>query len=112
MEKKTETIRFNCTSEEYEAIKLASENAGLSMSDYLIRESDRHTELLSLIEKVTSNENKLDSDIDQMARKFDNQDQEIVEVDLQSFITQLQKVGESTESSNESLNKILKLLSE
>ena len=112
MDENTESIFVSCTQEEYEVIRIASENAGLSISDYLLSEYEKNTEILTLIDEVTNSEKKLDEQMDQMAKEFNDPGYVVSDNDLKKFISQLNQVSESTDSSIERMDKIIKLLSE
>lgn len=69
---KEDFITLDCTVEEYEVIKAGAEKASLSISEYLIRESKKHSKMFSSIDKVSNIVTQLDNDMDEMARKFND----------------------------------------
>lgn len=109
-ENKDEFITIDCSVEEYEAIKAAAEEANLSISEYLIRESKKHSEMLSLIDKVSNNDTQLENEIDEMARKFDDPQYEINENDFNEFISLLERTSEKRSNTANDLQEIIKTL--
>lgn len=109
-ENKDEFTTIDCSIEEYEAIKTAAEEANLSISEYLIRESKKHSEMLSLIDKVSNNDTQLENEIDEMAIKFDNPQYEINENDFNEFISLLERTSEKRSNIANDLQEIIKAL--
>lgn len=109
-ENKDEFITIDCSVEEYEAIKAAAEEANLSISEYLIRESKKHSEMLSLIDKVSNNDTQLENEIDEMAMKFDDPQYEINENDFNEFISLLERTSEKRSNTANDLQEIIKTL--
>ncbi len=109
-ENKDEFITIDCSIEEYEAIKTAAEEANLSISEYLIRESKKHSEMLSLIDKVSNNDTQLENEIDEMAIKFDDPQYEINENDFNEFISLLERTSGKRSNTANDLQEIIKTL--
>ena len=108
-ENKDEFITIDCSVEEYEAIKAAAEEANLSISEYLIRESKKHSEMLSLIDKVSNNDTHLDKEIDEMRRKFDDPQHDINENDFNEFVSLSERTAKKRSNITNDLQDIIKI---
>lgn len=113
---KVEHIQIRCTQGEKEAIRLSAKNANLSMSEYLLRVNSKHfvyySMLLKLIDEVAINDNKLDNNINQIARNFNTPNYVITDDSLKQLIYNLQKVEEKRENLIKNFQKIIKVISQ
>lgn len=109
-ENKEEFITLECTVEEFEEIKAAAEKANLSIPEFLIKENEKHSKMLSLIDKVSNNDTQLDNEIDEMAKKFNDPQHEINENDLNDFISLLKRTAEKRSNIANELTEISKLI--
>lgn len=116
MKKKTSQVHFRCTDDEKEMIIQFSKKADLSISDYLLRVAlqqkirTNNKELLTIINTIISSDNKLNTNINQIAHKL-NSNNNISENDLLEIINNLKLVAEKREKLFQQVTKLVHLLS-
>lgn len=116
VKKKTCQVHFRCTDGEKEMIVQFSEKADLSISDYLrvaalqkkIRTNNK--ELLTTINTIIYSDNKLNTNINQIAHKL-NSNNNISENDLLEIVNNLKLVAEKREKLFQQVTKLIHLLS-
>lgn len=114
MEKKDHEINFRCTESEKKRIISYAKEVNLSTSEYLIRialkrKISNNRKLLLLIHALSASDNKLENNINQIARKL-NSSSNVPENDIMEFIEYLRLVASKRENINQALRKIIKLL--
>lgn len=117
MEKKDHEINFRCTESEKKRIISYAKEVNLSTSEYLIRVAlkrktvSNNKKLLLLIHTLSASDNKLENNINQIARKFNNSSN-VLESDIVELIGYLRLVASKRENINQDIRKIIKLLTE
>jgi hypothetical protein len=107
-------IELRCSKDKKEYLKSKAKSLNLTLSQYLLR--DRNTdfnasELLNIIENISYYDNKLDNNVNQIAKNFNTNGFVVDDGVLKELLEMLYDIGKKREHLNESLHKIIKLIS-
>ena len=116
MAEKTPRIRIElrCSKEKKEYLKNKAKSLNLTLSQYLLRDKNTDfntSKLLDIIENISYYDNKLDNNVNQIAKNFNTNGFVIDDAVLRELLENLYNIGKKRESLNESLHKIIKLIS-
>lgn len=114
--KKQSDIHIRCSEVQKKRIKNEADKLGLTISDYLLNSKNKtfifRKDLIKLVEEVSYNDNKLDNNINQIAKNFNTNGFVVDDNVLKELLTVLYKVEQKRDNIITSLNKIIKVISE
>lgn len=114
-EKRRIRIELRCSKEKKEELKEKAKSLNLTLSQYLLRDRNAQfnaSELLKLVEEVSYNDNKLDNNVNQIAKNFNTNGFVVDDNVLRELLNLLSSVGKKREDLITKLNKLIKILSE
>lgn len=115
-DKKLLRIELRCTIEEKERIQEAAKNANITVSQYLLNANNKNfiyrSSLLKFVEDVAYNDNKLENNINQIAKNFNSKNYVFTDNSLNNLLDNLNRVEEKRTTLIKNLQKIIKLISE
>jgi hypothetical protein len=108
-------IELRCSQEKKAELKEKAKSLNLTLSQYLLRDRNAQfntSELLKLVEEVSYNDNKLDNNVNQIAKNFNTNGFVVDDNVLKELLNLLSSVGKKREDLITKLNKLIKILSE
>lgn len=113
--KKLSQIHFRCTNSQKKRIQVEAKKMNLTVSEYLLNSKNKvyssRRELLNLVEKVSYYDNKLDNNINQIAKNFNTNGFVVDDRMLKELLNELYNIGQKREQLNAALHQIIKLMS-
>lgn len=114
IENKTCFIQFRCTVSVKEAIRRSAKEVNLSMSEYLLRQNNKHIvhhiPLLKLMESLSYNDMKVENNINQIAKSINTRNSIVTDEKLNELIYWLIELGKKRDKTIYELNEIRKIL--
>jgi uncharacterized protein (DUF1778 family) len=114
--KKQSDIHIRCSLEQKNQIKSEADKLGLTISDYLLNSKSNtflyRKDILNLVECLSYNDNKLDNNVNQIAKNFNTNGFVVDDNVLKELLNLLSSVGKKREDLITKLNKLIKILSE
>lgn len=109
-------IEVRCSLEQKDRIKSEAEKLGLTVSDYLLNSKNNvflyRKDILNLVEFLSYNDNKLDNNVNQIAKNFNTNGFVVNDSVLNELLNLLASVGNKRKDLITKLNRIIKILSE
>ena len=97
IENKTCFIQFRCTVSVKEAIRKSAKEVNLSMSEYLLRQNNKHIvhhiPLLKLLESLSYNDMKVENNINQITKQFNRPNIIVTDSKIDELIYCLNELG-------------------
>lgn len=112
---KTEVISIRCTEKEKQNILHSAKKFNLSLSAYLLNRRKSHlysTFLIKMIDDVANNDNKLENNINQIARSFNTKNIIIDNHLMLDLLDKLYECGKKRDQLMRKLEKIIKIISQ
>lgn len=112
---KTEIISIRCTEKEKQSISYSAKQFNLSLSAYLLnnRKSRLYsTFLLKMIHSIASNDNKLENNINQIARNLNTNNCIVDNHSFQNILKNLQECAIKREQIVKQLEKLIKIIAQ
>lgn len=112
---KTEIISIRCTVKEKQDVLLSAQKFNLSLSAYLLNRQraklySRH--LIKMIDDVARNDNKLENNINQIARSLNSNNLIVDNHFIEILLGRLYECGEKREQLMRKLEKIIKIIAQ
>lgn len=109
-------LYLRCSLEQKKEIKSEADKLGITVSDYLLNSKNNtflyRKDILNLIECLSYNDNKLDNNVNQIAKNFNTNGFVVDDNVLKELLNLLSSVGKKREDLITKLNKLIKILSE
>ena len=114
IENKTCFIQFRCTVSVKEAIRKSAKEVNLSMSEYLLRQNNKHIvhhiPLLKLLHSLSNNDMKVENNLNQIAKQMNSPNIMVTENKFDELLFCLIELGKKRDKTIYDLNEIRKIL--
>jgi|GEM_PF-5167378 len=112
---KTEIISIRCTEKEKQNILHSAQKFNLSLSAYLLNRRKSHlysTFLIKMIDNIASNDNKLENNINQIARNLNTNNCIVDSHSFQNILKSLHECAIKREQIGKQIEKLIKIISD
>ena len=112
---KTEIISIRCTEKEKQSISYSAKQFNLSISTYLLsRRKSRlySTFLIKMIDNIANNDNKLENNINQIARNLNTNNCIVDNHSFQNILKNLHECAIKREQIGKQLERLIKIIAQ